>query len=77
MGCLSWGGYALSFEEMRKLARVRHPSSLKGAGLLLKQGKAAVLRRYPFMLILKAVHVEAESAPLRLKVDPGSKTTGT
>jgi len=42
----------------------------------LKQGKAAVLRRYPFILILKAAHADAEIATLRLKIDPGSKTTG-
>jgi D-serine deaminase-like pyridoxal phosphate-dependent protein len=35
-----------------------------------------VLRRYPFILILKAAHGDAQSAPLRLKIDPGSKTTG-
>lgn len=43
---------------------------------LLTQGKAAMWRRYPFTLILKARQVEAAAAPLRLKLDPGSKTTG-
>ncbi len=43
---------------------------------LLKEEKAAVYRRYPFTLILKR-QVEAPApAPLRLKVDPGAKTTG-
>src|SRR5260221_3239951 len=53
-----------------------HPCTPARARLLLKHGKAAVLRRYPFVLILKAAHGDAESAPLRLKIDPGSKTTG-
>ena len=46
------------------------------ARLLLKEGKAAVYRRYPFTLILKSrVDADAPSA-LRLKLDPGAKTTG-
>lgn len=46
------------------------------ARLLLKEGKAAVYRRYPFTLILKRqVDAPAPSA-LRLKLDPGAKTTG-
>jgi len=56
--------------------RPLHPCTPARARLLLKQGKAAVLRRYPFVLILKAAHADAESAALRLKIDPGSKTTG-
>ncbi len=56
--------------------RPLHPCTPARARLLLKQGKAAVLRRYPFILILKVAHAEAENAPLRLKIDPGSKTTG-
>ncbi len=56
--------------------RPLHPCTPARARLLLKQGKAAVLRRYPFILILKAAHADAESAALRLKIDPGSKTTG-
>jgi 5-methylcytosine-specific restriction endonuclease McrA len=46
------------------------------ARLLLKQGKAAVYRRYPFTLILKVVVEQPVREPLRLKLDPGSKTTG-
>lgn len=42
---------------------------------LLKAGKAAVFRRYPFVIILKKV-VDAEPEPMQLKLDPGSKTTG-
>jgi hypothetical protein len=54
---------------------------------LLAWGKAAVFRRFPFTLILKEVRAEAvvvaepkpkdrEVQPLRVKIDPGSRTTG-
>lgn len=46
------------------------------ARLLLMTGKAAVYRRYPFTLILKHKVEEATPTPLRLKIDPGAKTTG-
>lgn len=46
------------------------------ARLLLKQGKAAVWRRYPFTVILKHAILDPPLEPLRLKLDPGSKTTG-
>ena len=42
---------------------------------LLKAGKAAVFRRYPFTIILHKA-VEANPEPLELKLDPGSKVTG-
>lgn len=42
---------------------------------LLKSGKASVYRRYPFTLILKK-KVDATPAPITIKLDPGSKTTG-
>jgi 5-methylcytosine-specific restriction endonuclease McrA len=48
------------------------------ARILLKQGRAAVLKRSPFTLVL---HTQQEATSrthgtLRLKLDPGSKTTG-
>ncbi len=43
---------------------------------LLNRGRAAVLRRSPFTLILKDEERAEEVEPLRLKIDPGSKTTG-
>ena len=46
------------------------------ARLLLKSGKAAVYRRFPFTLILKRTVAHATLHPLRLKIDPGSQTTG-
>ena len=46
------------------------------ARLLLSQGRAAVFKRYPFTLILKCAVAEPHLEPLRIKIDPGSKTTG-
>src|SRR5229473_3975437 len=46
------------------------------ARLLLKAGKAAVLKRYPFTLLLKVAVQAPQVHPLRLKLDPGSRTTG-
>lgn len=50
-----------------------HPGT---ARWLLSHGKAAVWRRYPFTIILKHAAPDAHPAPLRVKLDPGSKTTG-
>ncbi|HEY6409181.1 MAG TPA: RNA-guided endonuclease IscB, partial [Ktedonobacteraceae bacterium] len=46
------------------------------ARILLKQGKAAVLHRFPFVLILHTEVKTPQLEPLRVKLDPGSKTTG-
>jgi 5-methylcytosine-specific restriction endonuclease McrA len=46
------------------------------ARLLLTQHKAAVYRRYPFTLILRTARPDAVVEPLRVKLDPGSTTTG-
>ncbi|MBW4503864.1 MAG: HNH endonuclease [Scytonema hyalinum WJT4-NPBG1] len=43
---------------------------------LLKQGKAAIYRRYPFTVILKYAVPNPKTQPHQLKIDPGSKTTG-
>ena len=43
---------------------------------LLAAGQAAVFKRAPFTLILKAALPEVPVQPLRLKLDPGSRTTG-
>lgn len=50
-----------------------HPAR---ARILLSQGKAAVLKRYPFTIILKGAVESKAFEPLRIKIDPGSKTTG-
>jgi len=52
-----------------------NPCRPKRARILLRAGKAAVYRRFPFTIILKRV-VEPDPHPLRLKLDPGSKKTG-
>ena len=52
------------------------PCTPRRARLLLSSGKAAVLRRYPFTIILKQSYPTASPRPVRLKTDPGSKTTG-
>jgi 5-methylcytosine-specific restriction endonuclease McrA len=46
------------------------------ARMLLSQGKAAVFRRYPFTVILKQEVLNPKIEPLRVKIDPGAKTTG-
>ncbi len=46
------------------------------ARLLLTRKKAAVFRRYPFTIILQDAPEQRERHPLRLKIDPGSQTTG-
>jgi hypothetical protein len=42
---------------------------------LLKNGKAAVYRRYPFTIIMKC-RVGGDLQPIEIKFDPGSCTTG-
>ncbi len=43
---------------------------------LLSQHKAAVYRRFPFTIILRQSPSDMTVPPLRLKIDPGSQTTG-
>ena len=52
------------------------PCTPAKARRLLQQGDAAVLRRMPFVIILKRSVVSPGAPALRLKLDPGSKTTG-
>lgn len=49
-----------------------HPSRARE---LLRTGKAAVYRRFPFTIILKE-REGGDVQPVALKIDPGSKTTG-
>jgi len=46
------------------------------ARILLDTGKAAIFKRFPFTIILKAAIEDPVVAELRIKIDPGSKTTG-
>jgi 5-methylcytosine-specific restriction endonuclease McrA len=50
-----------------------HPGE---ARLRLSAGHAAVWRRFPFTIILKVAKESPKLSPLRVKLDPGSKTTG-
>jgi len=50
-----------------------HPAQ---ARQLLRNKKAAIFRRFPFAIILKESKTDAVVSPLRLKIDPGAKTTG-
>jgi 5-methylcytosine-specific restriction endonuclease McrA len=43
---------------------------------MLTRGEAAVYRRYPFTIIVKVAINDPEVSDLRIKIDPGSKTTG-
>jgi RRXRR protein len=52
------------------------PTTPRRARLLLKSGKAAVFKRYPFTIILKREVENPVTPDLKLKIDPGSKTTG-
>jgi 5-methylcytosine-specific restriction endonuclease McrA len=51
------------------------PCSSARARQLLRDGKAAVFRSYPFAIILKD-RSEGHVQPMSVNVDPGSKTTG-
>lgn len=52
------------------------PTTPARARILLKSRKAAILRRFPLVLILKDTLPNAVVEPLRVKLDPGSKTSG-
>ncbi len=52
------------------------PTTPARARLLLKTGRAAILRRFPLVLILREARPVAVVEPLRIKIDPGAKTTG-
>jgi 5-methylcytosine-specific restriction endonuclease McrA len=51
------------------------PCSEKRARLLLERGRAVAVRRYPFTIRLKD-RVGGATQGVRIKLDPGSKTTG-
>lgn len=53
-----------------------NPTHPARARKLLKTGKAAVFKRYPCTIILKEEVKKPDNQPLRIKIDPGAKTTG-
>jgi 5-methylcytosine-specific restriction endonuclease McrA len=64
---------ALVVDAEKKPLSPCHPAV---ARKLLATGKAAVLRRYPFTIILNRGVALPGIRPLRLKVDPGSRVSG-
>lgn len=52
------------------------PCTPARARLLPKAGKVTILRRFLFVLMLHEARPEAVVEPLRVKLDPGSKTSG-
>jgi 5-methylcytosine-specific restriction endonuclease McrA len=65
--------YVFLVDTNRKPLNPVHPGE---ARYMLKAGKAAVLKRFPFTIILKYTVDQPTLEPLRVKIDPGSKTTG-
>jgi 5-methylcytosine-specific restriction endonuclease McrA len=59
-----------------KNKRPLNPTHPARARKLLKTGKAVVFKRYPFTIILKEEVKEPDNQSLRIKIDPGAKTTG-
>lgn len=64
--------YVFVIDTNKKPCNPIHPGN---ARQLLKSGIAAVFRRFPFTLILKAESTEPVRE-IQVKIDPGSKTTG-
>jgi 5-methylcytosine-specific restriction endonuclease McrA len=64
--------FAFVLDKTKRPLAPAHPAK---ARLLLKEGKAAVFKLYPFTIILKEIS-NATVQNLELKIDPGSKTTG-
>lgn len=52
------------------------PCRMARARILLKLGRAAIFRRFPFTIILKDRSDVPATREHRIKIDPGSKTTG-
>jgi 5-methylcytosine-specific restriction endonuclease McrA len=66
--------YVFVLDQNQKPLDPCHPARARE---LLKSGRAAVCRRYPFTIVLKDRKVEESVVhPHRIKIDPGSKTSG-
>ena len=65
--------FVFVLDKNKKPLNPTHPAR---ARKLLKTGKAAVFQRYPFTIILKEEVVEPYNQDLRIKIDPGARTTG-
>ena len=65
--------FVLTVDKNRNPLNPTHPAR---ARRFLKEGRAVVLRRYPFTIMLKDVESTSDGQEYQLKLDPGSKTTG-
>jgi 5-methylcytosine-specific restriction endonuclease McrA len=65
--------FVFVLNDDKKPLNPTHPAR---ARKLLKAGKAAVFKRYPFTIVLNDEVKERNNQPLRIKIDPGAKTTG-
>ncbi|MEW6491569.1 MAG: RNA-guided endonuclease IscB [Cyanobacteriota bacterium] len=65
--------FVFVLDSSRKPLNLTHPAR---ARKLLKTGKAAVFKRYPFTIILKEEIAQPRNQELRIKIDPGARTTG-
>ena len=65
--------FVFVLDKNKKPLNPTHPAR---ARKLLQTGKAAVFQRYPFTIILKEEVVEPYNQDLRIKIDPGARTTG-
>jgi 5-methylcytosine-specific restriction endonuclease McrA len=64
--------YSFVLDTNKRPLNPIHPAN---ARKLLKDGRAAIFRRFPFTIILKEEST-LEIQPLEIKIDPGSKVTG-
>lgn len=64
--------YVFVIDSDKKPKDAIHPAR---ARQLLKSGKAAIFKRYPFIIILKEEVIQ-EEREYHLKIDPGASTTG-
>jgi hypothetical protein len=65
--------FVFVLDSSKKPLNPTHPAR---ARKLLKTGKAAVFKRYPFTIILNKEIVKQNNQDLRIKIDPVAKTTG-
>ena len=67
--------YVFVLDTNKKKLDPVHPAETR---VLLSEGKAAVYKQHPFTIILKHAVEEknADTGKYRVKIDPGSKTTG-
>jgi len=73
---LPYGSYDNMIFVLSKNKKPLMPCSEKRARKLLEQNRAVIYTTYPFTIRLKFHPSENIIHPLRLKIDPGAKTTG-